>query len=604
MHLLKDHFLKNGKYQIISRIGQGGFGITYKAHCFTEVSGPMGIIKAQIPVAIKEFFISDYCNRNEGESRITISSATGNEFFIKLKNKFFKEATIISKLKHNNIVSVFDIFEENNTVYMVMPYIEGSSLKELIAQKHIIDENTVLKYASQLCDAVAEIHRNNILHLDIKPSNILIENDGTLKLIDFGISKQYDNNHNETSTTPVGRSKGFAPPEQYAGMQQFSPVTDIYAMGATLYNMLTGVIPVESINLFEEDITPIQEYNPSASPHIVNAINLAMNPRRNKRPQSVNEFRSLLSAKQPNTISVEQNAAGHNPNTEDKTLLSHTNISLENPLYNLDSIYNDSSTCQYDEKESPRASSQSSHLPNDDSTIVAPKSALKASSTQQPTSDKTITASNTPQPTQFQSSTNAVPPQFGDQYNEDNFEDEDDYNLKWCEYGSKFEKFLRYTIFTSFALFFIAFLAFIYRSEYYGLGETFAWLSLWSCLYSSICIPIYLLCINFNLKEHSFFKVSSLIYLGLSISDFLNLGYFDFGYCSFFDWIIYYRTFSPGSLMLITPFILFPIIIFSLYVNWTKNIENKKTLLRTIISIVTFFLFWFFSDFIGYSIYY
>ena len=567
MHLLKDHFLKNGKYQIISRIGQGGFGITYKAHCFTEVSGPMGIIKAQIPVAIKEFFISDYCNRNEDESHITVSTTTGNEFFIKLKNKFFKEATIISKLKHNNIVSVFDIFEENNTVYMVMPYIEGLSLKELIAQKHIIDENTVLKYASQLCDAVAEIHRNNILHLDIKPSNILIENDGTLKLIDFGISKQYDNNHNETSTTPVGRSNGFAPPEQYAGMQQFSPVTDIYAMGATLYNMLTGVVPVESINLFEEDIIPIQKYNPSVSSHVVNAINMAMNPRRNKRPQSVNEFRSLFSVTQPNSTDLKQEVIENSPNTnvDDKTLLSHTNTSSEDRLYNLASIHNDSSTYQYDEHESLEISSQSSHLLNDESTIVAPKSTTVASSTTSSSQlEQHRPSSKRPTLTILE---------------------EDDYKIKWCKYGSKFEKILRYTIFISFALSFIAMFTY-YRSVY-----------LWSSLYSCICIPIYLFCINFNLKEHRFFKVSSLIYLGLAITDYFSnhgiLSIYDRFYYAFYE-AFYYNFFNQIIITTLLAMLLLPfsIIIFSLYVYWAKNIKNKKYLLTTKVSIVFFLIYW------------
>lgn len=547
MHLIKNHFLKNGQYQIIKHIGQGGFGITYMAHCFTEVSGPMGIIKTQIPVAIKEFFISDYCNRNEGESHITVSTTTGNEFFIKLKNKFFKEATIISKLKHNNIVSVFDIFEENNTVYMVMPYIEGSSLKELIAQKHIIDENTVLKYASQLCDAVAEIHRNNILHLDIKPSNILIENDGTLKLIDFGISKQYDNNHNETSTTPVGRSKGFAPPEQYAGMQQFSPVTDIYAMGATLYNMLTGVVPVESINLFEEDIIPIQKYNPSVSSHVVNAINMAMNPRRNKRPQSVNEFQSLLLSGQV-TIDDDSSVISAHQLTDnnDRTIIQHTPNKTIDETFDLEQIYNISEPADSD--------STSSSIISRLSTSQDAESTIISNHSQQ-----------SPNPQNVKAQFNYERPKLTI------IEDEPQIERKWHEYGSKFEKFLRYTILglitLSLALIFSAYNTELYSPTFNNIFSFY----LWGNLILDFLIPIYLFCINFKIKEHRGIKILSSVILGVTLFSFgTNCPKYDLGY------VFWHERCSIDVIMFLCY-----IMMILIYNKWSKNIESKKLLIWT-----------------------
>lgn len=291
MELRKNHPLQGGKYRIIEKIGQGGFAITYKANWSTEVTGPMGKIATDITVAIKEFFFADYCSRDTDTSQIAISSPTGNQIFGKFKEKLKKEAAILSRLRHPNIVSVLDIFEENNTVYMVMEYVSGGSLKDVIRKNGKLDEPTTLRYASQLCDAVAEIHRNNVLHLDIKPGNILINPDDKVCLIDFGISKQYNSDtHAETSTTPVGISKGFAPTEQYSGVAQFSPATDIYAIGATIYNMCSGSIPPESMTLFEDDLPHIN----GISDQLWNAITKAMSIRRNQRPQSVAELVELL----------------------------------------------------------------------------------------------------------------------------------------------------------------------------------------------------------------------------------------------------------------------------------------------------------------------
>lgn len=291
MELKKNHALQGGKYRIIEKIGQGGFAITYKANWSTEVTGPMGKIATDVTVAVKEFFFADYCTRDNDTSHITISSPTGGQIFGKFKEKLKKEAAILSRLRHPNIVSVLDIFEENNTVYMVMEYISGGSLKDVIRKNGKLDEATTLRYASQLCDAVAEIHRNNVLHLDIKPGNILIDPNDNVRLIDFGISKQYNSDtHAETSTTPVGISKGFAPTEQYTGVAQFSPATDIYAIGATIYNMCSGKIPPEAVSLLDEDLPKIN----GISDQLWNAITKAMSIRRNQRPQSAAELMNLL----------------------------------------------------------------------------------------------------------------------------------------------------------------------------------------------------------------------------------------------------------------------------------------------------------------------
>ena len=317
MELSSNHKLQNGKYKIISKIGQGGFGITYQAEWQTEVIGPMGKMNTAIPVAIKEFFFEEYCSRENGNSVVTITSATGKDFFDKFKNKLKKEALILSKLQHPNIVRVLDVFEENNTAYIVMAFVNGESLKDNIRNSGKLDENTALRYIGQLCDALAEIHSNKILHLDIKPSNILIDENDNVQLVDFGISKQYSDLHQETSTTPIGISKGFAPYEQYSGVQEFSPSTDIYAVGATLYNMLTGQIPVESIRLIDEPLKPIHDYNNQISEQTESTIKKAMSMRRSDRQQSVEELKKeLINKNTENTI--QQTIVDEVDNLQDK----------------------------------------------------------------------------------------------------------------------------------------------------------------------------------------------------------------------------------------------------------------------------------------------
>ena len=323
MELKKNHALQGGKYRIIEKIGQGGFAITYKANWSTEVTGPMGKIATDVTVAVKEFFFADYCTRDNDTSHITISSPTGGQIFDKFKEKLKKEAAILSRLRHPNIVSVLDIFEENNTVYMVMEYISGGSLKDVIRKNGKLDEATTLRYASQLCDAVAEIHRNNVLHLDIKPGNILIDPNDNVRLIDFGISKQYNSDtHAETSTTPVGISKGFAPTEQYTGVAQFSPATDIYAIGATIYNMCSGKIPPEAVSLLDEDLPKIN----GISDQLWNAITKAMSVRRNQRPQSAAELMNLLPS-----ANAAKNAPAQQPAQQPASAYEKTQIVNQEP---------------------------------------------------------------------------------------------------------------------------------------------------------------------------------------------------------------------------------------------------------------------------------
>ena len=221
--------LQNGRYRIIRTLGQGGFGITYEAEQ----------VALHRKVAIKEFFMKEYCERNESTSHVTLGATEGSKNLVaRFRDKFFKEALMIAGLDHPNIVKIHDVFEENGTAYYSMEYIIGGSLKELIARQGKLSEGLALKYMTEVGEALQYVHDKKILHFDIKPSNIMLRESGTAALIDFGVSKHFDEGGRVTSSTPVGISKGYAPLEQYRQeeISIFKPATDIYAFGATLYS--------------------------------------------------------------------------------------------------------------------------------------------------------------------------------------------------------------------------------------------------------------------------------------------------------------------------------------------------------------------------------
>ena len=266
IQLANGYRLQNGKYRIEKKIGQGGFSITYLARWYQTVHGAMGEANSYSIVVIKEFFWDKYCNRNSDGYTVSISTVKGKEMMTHFKEKLKKEGKIISKLSHHpNIVSTLDVFEENNTVYLVMQYIEGYSLRDIIERRGKIDERTVLEYTKQICSALSEIHSKRILHLDMKPSNVLIDEDNNVQIIDFGISKQYDESAHETSDTPLGVSAGYSPIEQYGTIKSFLPSTDIYSLGATMYKMLTGETPIEATSRSQIDLEPVSFFNPNIS---------------------------------------------------------------------------------------------------------------------------------------------------------------------------------------------------------------------------------------------------------------------------------------------------------------------------------------------------
>lgn len=282
--------LQSGKYKILSVLGQGGFGITYLAEN-TMLDGK---------VAIKEFFFKEYCNRDEETSHVTIPTDGNREIVERFKVKFIKEARTIFKLNHPNIVRILDIFEENGTAYYVMDYIKGESLGDMVKRRGAVPEAEAIGYIKEAGSALTYIHGKSMNHLDIKPGNLMKREDNSkVQVIDFGVAKQYDVTTSEgTTTTPVGISHGYSPSEQYQknGVQSFSPQSDVYALAATLFKLLTGNTPPEAMIVQDEGL-PVDELRAKGvSGSVIRAIDAAMQTRK-KRTQSVAEFLQNLDAK-------------------------------------------------------------------------------------------------------------------------------------------------------------------------------------------------------------------------------------------------------------------------------------------------------------------
>ena len=284
-HLQPGTMLRGDTYRIVRFIAAGGFGCTYEAeHVLLEKR-----------VAIKEFFMQDFCNREEHTNWVTVGTKSKHELVDKYKRKFIGEAKALSGLNHEGIVSVSDVFEENGTAYFVMDYVDGQPLSGL-CKNGPLPERHALFYIRQVCEALAYVHDHNRLHLDIKPGNIMVKSDGRTVLIDFGASKQYEPTTGENNSSMPGLTPGYAPLEQTQGdVRQFFPATDIYALGAPLYCLLTGRAPQSPANRLndEEDDLALPANISAATRH---AVERALEIRKKDRPQSVREFMALLDA--------------------------------------------------------------------------------------------------------------------------------------------------------------------------------------------------------------------------------------------------------------------------------------------------------------------
>ena len=312
--------LQGGKYIIKKVLGQGGFGITYLAEQ----------TMLERKVAIKEFFMKDFCNREETTSHVSVVTEGGREQVSRFREKFLKEARNIARLHHPNIVRISDVFEENGTAYYVMDYCEGGSLADLVKLYPTgMGETRALKYIRQVASALQYIHERNMNHLDVKPANILLDSYDNAILIDFGLSKQYDLSGGQTSTTPVGISHGYAPIEQYkqGGVKEFSPTTDIYSLGATLYKLITGKTPPDAQILVEDTLPSF-----TATEGVRNAIKMSMNVRRQDRPQSIKEFINLIDSPADSDTTIE-NTTSNIDEDDECTLIADINVDEDHNNY-------------------------------------------------------------------------------------------------------------------------------------------------------------------------------------------------------------------------------------------------------------------------------
>ena len=305
--------LRGGTYRVERQLSSGGFGNTYVV---TNVS-------FDETFAMKEFFMKDI-NMREGAT-VTVSIPDNRSTFDTQRNKFLKEARRLRKLKNDHIVGVHDLFEENGTTYYVMDFIDGESLNARLKRTgQPLSEEEVRRILPQLLDALETIHQQGIWHLDLKPGNIMMTKEGKALLIDFGASKQMTPGEGVTTSSGLCYTPGYAPIEQIEqNIDKFGPWTDIYSLGATLYNLLTRnslPSPTELMDMGESAL----QYPPTVSPQMRQLIFRMMQTSRMQRPQSVAEVRQLLNGK--SSVAEETVAVPATPKNEETQVVTPPSV--------------------------------------------------------------------------------------------------------------------------------------------------------------------------------------------------------------------------------------------------------------------------------------
>ena len=282
--MLKVGTILRGTYRIDSYLSSGGFGNTYVA---TN-------IEFDERIAIKEFFIKGVTQRDDNQTTVSVSNAENTNSFLEQKEKFKKEARRIRQLKNEHIVAVHDLFEENGTAYYVMDYVDGENLSEHLKRTgRAMTESEVRDILPQILDALKAVHNEGFCHLDIKPSNIMLEKGGKIKLIDFGASKQLGANGTLTTNAPTAfaQTPGYAPREQMEqNLDKIGPWTDIYALGATFYYLLTKNRPPMPSDIDDdesEDKHNALPFPATISNEMKQLVVQMMQTNRMKRPQSI-----------------------------------------------------------------------------------------------------------------------------------------------------------------------------------------------------------------------------------------------------------------------------------------------------------------------------
>ena len=276
-------------YRIERMLGSGTFGITYLA-VVSDGAGPMN---GMLRVCVKEFYMHDINGRNGSE--VTCSSSDG--MFSEYRRKFMREAENLASINHPHIIHVLEAFEQNNTVYYVMEFVAGGSLDSFICKHGRMDEASALKCFVGIAEGLQYMHSQKMLHLDLKPANVMLKTDGSPVLIDFGLSKQYNEKGEPESSTKVGSgTPGYAPVEQanYHDGHEFPVTMDVYALGGTLFKMLTGERPPEASMVLNDGLPVDLLQRCGVSKATIAAIMGAMAPIVKQRTPDVASFVKAL----------------------------------------------------------------------------------------------------------------------------------------------------------------------------------------------------------------------------------------------------------------------------------------------------------------------
>ncbi len=272
------------QYEMMTILGTGGFGITYMARDTT----------LDTIVAIKEYMPGELATRL-GDSTITVKSSTSKGDFDWGLDRFLEEARVLAKFRHPNIVRVNQIFQANNSAYIVMDYAKGESLDDMLRRTGPLSEQQTKDILLPILDGLKRVHELGFLHRDIKPGNIIIRDEGGAVLIDFGAARKASGSKTRALTSIV--TEGYAPLEQYDAAGNQGPWTDIYALGGVAYKCLTGNKPPSATSRVRTDpLVPLAIAAPGrVSAEFAAAIEAALRVHESERPQNINEFLALVS---------------------------------------------------------------------------------------------------------------------------------------------------------------------------------------------------------------------------------------------------------------------------------------------------------------------
>ena len=291
--MLKVGTILHGSYRIEGYIASGGFGNTYRV---------MHVELGEY-FAIKEFYMKGVSERDEDSTTVRVSNTQNRTQFASQLRKFKKEALRLRKLNNPHIVHVHDLFEENGTAYYVMDLIDGISLSAHLKQKgRPMSEEEVWNIMPQILQALDTVHTNGFQHLDLKPGNIMIDKRGSVTLIDFGASKQLDVEEGVSTSSALAYTPGYAPREQMEqNLNKLGPWTDLYALGATFYNLLSNKKPPLPSDIDDEHELAFR-FPKHVSDRMRQLILWMMTPQRDRRPQSIADVRTQIEEKERDDV--------------------------------------------------------------------------------------------------------------------------------------------------------------------------------------------------------------------------------------------------------------------------------------------------------------